>query len=167
VNYGEYLRIICARCLQRIYFIHCQPQLRKMTSISTVYPDSLPQISKFVDKYSNPEFYVRISLSPLATGKASRLTMATTILTEDMFVFKNGDIKTSITLSGKQAVGMVFSHAIALASPVWMKFAFPPPFCNPPNAPTRKNRQVSYHTVSRNSNSTFRPGESEQSTPAS
>jgi hypothetical protein len=75
--------------------------------------------------------------------------MATTILTEDHFTFKNGDIKILVKLSGKQAVVMVSSHAITLASLVWMKFAFPPPFCKPPNVPTRKNRQVRCHTVSR------------------
>jgi hypothetical protein len=106
--------------------------------------------------------------------------MATTNLTEDHFTFKNGDIKILVTLSGKQAVGMVSSHALALASPVWMKFAFLPPFCKPPNVPTRTSRQVrcmgffsslyieaSTYTISKNYNANFSPGKPEQSTAAS
>ncbi|TVY84255.1 hypothetical protein LSUE1_G001356 [Lachnellula suecica] len=42
------------------------------------------------------------------------------------FLFKGGDVRIAITVAGQVMHGMVSSHALAMASPVWNKFVFPP-----------------------------------------
>ncbi|CZR66908.1 uncharacterized protein PAC_16809 [Phialocephala subalpina] len=44
----------------------------------------------------------------------------------DLFRFEPGDVSIRVMYAGEICTGMVSSHAMALGSPVWEKFLFPP-----------------------------------------
>ncbi|KAH8802901.1 hypothetical protein F5884DRAFT_489470 [Xylogone sp. PMI_703] len=45
---------------------------------------------------------------------------------DELFTFESGDVEILATYDNKPVVGKVSSQALALASPVWRKFVFPP-----------------------------------------
>ncbi|KAH7411479.1 hypothetical protein BKA64DRAFT_639116 [Cadophora sp. MPI-SDFR-AT-0126] len=45
---------------------------------------------------------------------------------EQFFTFDGGDVEITVTIQGEQIKGKVASQVMALASPVWKKFIFPP-----------------------------------------
>ena len=46
--------------------------------------------------------------------------------TKDDFIFEYGDLDIKLKLDGNEAMGKVSAIAMAMASPVWKKFIYPP-----------------------------------------
>jgi len=46
--------------------------------------------------------------------------------TKDDFIFEYGDLDIKLTLDGNEMMGKVSARALAMASPVWKKFIYPP-----------------------------------------
>jgi hypothetical protein len=64
---------------------------------------------------------------PLASSSAAADPTGINILSGPSFTFDNGDIRILIKCgNGVETTGLVSSHAMSLASPVWQKFIFPP-----------------------------------------
>jgi hypothetical protein len=68
--------------------------------------------------------------------------MATKKSPEFPFTFKDGSTHIIVTYRNSRVIGGISPHAMALASPVWEKFVFPP-FGQNPQRPTAS--QINLH----------------------
>ncbi|CAG8970821.1 hypothetical protein HYALB_00001609 [Hymenoscyphus albidus] len=86
------------------------------------------------------------------TVKNASITMDTIPLSE-LFTFPQGDVDVIITLDGQKFKGKVYSKLMALASPVWRKFLFPPFPRLPKNENDKNANEENWSNKSTNNNS--------------